>query len=71
MQVTVVLPDQVAHTDRPSLRIMKTNKLLPIHPGEILRVELMKPRGLSQNALALALHVSRPRINGIVLESAA
>jgi len=27
---------------------MKTNKLPPIHPGEILREEFMKPRGLSQ-----------------------
>ena len=31
---------------------MKTNKLPPIHPGEILREEFMLPRGLSQNALA-------------------
>ena len=34
---------------------MKTNKLPPIHPGEILREEFMKPLGLSQNALARAL----------------
>ena len=37
---------------------MKTKKLAPIHPGEILREEFMKPRGLSQNALART--VSRP-----------
>jgi plasmid maintenance system antidote protein VapI len=30
---------------------MKTNKLSPIHPGEILREEFMKPRALSQNLL--------------------
>jgi len=47
---------------------MKTNKLPPIHPGEILREEFMKPRGLSQNALALALNVPPRRINEIVLE---
>jgi addiction module HigA family antidote len=47
---------------------MKTNKLPPIHPGEILREEFMKPRGLSQNALARALHVPPRRINEIVLE---
>jgi plasmid maintenance system antidote protein VapI len=29
-------------------------KLPPIHPGEILREEFMKPLGLSSNALARA-----------------
>jgi addiction module HigA family antidote len=46
---------------------MKTNKLPPIHPGEILREEFMKPRGLSQNALARALKVPPRRVNEIVL----
>jgi antitoxin HigA-1 len=47
---------------------MKTNKLEPIHPGEILREEFMTPHGLSQNALARALGVPPRRINEIVLE---
>ena len=47
---------------------MKTTRLPPIHPGEILREEFMKPRDLSQNALARALHVPPRRINEIVLE---
>ncbi len=47
---------------------MKTNKLPPIHPGEILREEFMRPRGLSQNALARALNVPPRRINEIVIE---
>jgi addiction module HigA family antidote len=47
---------------------MKTHKLPPIHPGEILREEFMLPRGLSQNALARALNVPPRRINEIVLE---
>jgi len=42
---------------------MKTNKLPPIHPEEILREEFMKPRDLSQNALARALNVPPRRIN--------
>src|ERR1700730_12811994 len=50
------------------LNTMKTNKLAPIHPGEILHEEFMKPRGLSQNALARALNVPPRRINEIVLE---
>ena len=48
---------------------MKTNKLPPIHPGEILREEFMKPLGLSQNALARALGVPPRRINEIVQEN--
>jgi len=47
---------------------MKTNKLFPIHPGVILHEEFMKPRGLSQNALARELNVPPRRINEIVLE---
>jgi addiction module HigA family antidote len=47
---------------------LKTNKLPPTHPGEILREEFLKPRGLSQNALARALNVPPRRINEIVLE---
>src|SRR5881396_1752878 len=47
---------------------MKTNKLPPIHPGEILREEFLKPLGLSQNALARALNVPPRRINEIVLD---
>lgn len=47
---------------------MATNKMRPIHPGEILREEFLLPLGLSANALALALHVPAPRINDIVRE---
>jgi len=47
---------------------MKTKKLAPIHPGEILREEFMKPHDLSQNALARALGVPPRRINEIVME---
>jgi antitoxin HigA-1 len=47
---------------------MKTKKLAPIHPGEILREEFMIPLGLSQNALARALNIPPRRINEIVLE---
>ena len=36
------------------------------HPGEILLEDLMKPIGLSQNALARALKVSPRRINELV-----
>jgi addiction module HigA family antidote len=46
---------------------MKKVKLVPIHPGEILNEEFLKPLSLSQNRLALALGVPARRINEIVL----
>jgi addiction module HigA family antidote len=41
-------------------------KLKPVHPGEILSEEFMKPLGLSQNRLALDLRVPVTRIAEIV-----
>ena len=43
-------------------------KLKPVHPGEILREEFMKPLGLSMNRLALDLHVPVTRIAEIANE---
>ena len=42
-------------------------ELAPVHPGEILQKEFLEPMGISQNKLALALHVPARRINEIVL----
>ena len=42
--------------------------LPPLHPGEILREDFMKPLGLSMNKLALNLHVPVTRIAEIVHE---
>ena len=47
---------------------MAKNGMRPVHPGEILKEDFLKPAGLSVNALAKALHVPAPRINDIVLE---
>jgi addiction module HigA family antidote len=45
-----------------------TDEMLPNpHPGEILLEEFLRPMGLSQNALARAVHVPPRRINEIVL----
>src|SRR5271169_3488055 len=38
----------------------------PVHPGEMLREEFMKPLGISINGLALELHVPVTRISQIV-----
>jgi len=43
-------------------------KLKPVHPGEILREEFMRPLGLSMNRLALELRVPVTRIAEIVHE---
>lgn len=48
--------------------MMFKNGMRPIHPGEVLREDFLKPLGLSANALAKALHVPAPRINDIVRE---
>ena len=42
-------------------------KLHPVHPGEVLLEEFLKPLGLSQNRLALDMRVPARRINEIVL----
>jgi addiction module HigA family antidote len=47
---------------------MTENRMRPIHPGEILREEYVKPMGLSANALALALRVPATRISEILKE---
>jgi len=39
----------------------------PVHPGEVLTEEFLKPLGLSQNRLALAIGVPPRRINEIAL----
>lgn len=44
------------------------NSMRPVHPGEILREEYLRPLGMSANALALALRVPAPRIKEIVRE---
>ncbi len=47
---------------------MATNKMRPIHPGEIIREEYLAPLQMTAHALAMALRVPAPRINDIVRE---
>ncbi len=47
----------------------KSAKLMhPVHPGEILREDFMKPMNLTANKLALDLHIPATRIAEIVHE---
>ena len=45
---------------------MTEEKLKPVHPGEVLMEEFLKPMGLSQNRVALDIGVPAQRINDIV-----
>ena len=45
---------------------MSRKTISPIHPGEILLEEFLKPMDLSQNRLAMDIHVPARRINEIV-----
>ena len=44
-----------------------SDKLNPVHPGEVLLEEFLKPMNLSQNRLAIDIGVDARRINEIVL----
>ena len=50
---------------------MAKKKLDPIHPGEVLLEEFLKPMAISQNRLALSIGVHPRRINEIVLRKRA
>jgi antitoxin HigA-1 len=56
-QVSIARPEMGWNISRP-----------PVHPGEMLREEFMKPLALSINALALDPHVPVTRISEIVNE---
>ena len=45
---------------------MKTKKIAPIHPGEVLMEEFLKPMKITQYRLAKDIHVPARRINEIV-----
>lgn len=45
---------------------MNKNKIAPVHPGEILLEEFLKPMEISQNKLAISIGVPARRINEIV-----
>jgi len=49
------------------VRIMKEQKTRPVHPGQILLEDFLKPMGITQNKLALVIGVPPRRINEIVL----
>ena len=57
-------------TTEPGVETQQEDGMLmpPLHPGEMLLEEFMKPLGLSANALAMELRVPVTRISEIVRE---
>ncbi len=45
---------------------MMYDRMPPVHPGEILNEEFLKPMGLSQTRLALDTGMPQSRIQGII-----
>jgi len=43
-----------------------TDKIQPVHPGEVLQEDYLIPKGISQNQLALSMRVPPNRISEIV-----
>jgi addiction module HigA family antidote len=48
--------------------VTRTNPLGPVHPGEILREEVLEPLDMSPYALAKHLRVPRTRIERVIRE---
>lgn len=45
---------------------MSKQKLNPIHPGEVLQEEFLRPLGLSENQLAQTIHVPVVQLNYLI-----
>lgn len=45
---------------------MVNNNMRPIHPGEILLEEYLRPLDMTPHSLAMALHITPARVNEIV-----
>jgi len=54
-----------------SIRRNPDERIPPVHPGEFLREDFMKPLRLSARALAIALHVPISRVSAIIREKRA
>ncbi len=57
--------------NRPLVRRRLPTEIPPVHPGEMLLEEFLKPLGISQSAFAIRLGVSFPRLNEIIRQKRA
>jgi len=60
------LPGLPIHYHQKVTMVRVPSNRAPTHPGEMLNEEFLKPMGLTQRALADAIHVPYQRINEIV-----
>src|SRR5437763_3860121 len=68
IKATLTKSNSLTITEGEIIMTNKRTKLAPVHPGEILREDFLKPLGLSINALGRALHVPPNHVSGIVNE---
>jgi addiction module HigA family antidote len=54
------------HKRRPLVATRLPTERPPVHPGEMLLEEFLKPLDISQSAFAIRLGVSFPRLNEVV-----
>ena len=47
-------------------KIMSDDPLAPVHPGEILLEEFIRPHGLTAGRVAARMKIARPRIEKLV-----
>ena len=55
-----------SRSPRPLVQRRLPTEVPPVHPGEMLLEEFLKPHGVSQSAFAIRLGVSFPRLNEII-----
>ena len=58
--------DEMDSVDFSDVADVSAGKLLPVHPGEILLEEFLKPLGITQYRLAKEINVPQRRIGEIV-----
>lgn len=61
-----IITKRGARAPRPLVRRRLPTEIPPVHPGEMLLEEFLKPLGVSQSAFAIRLGVSFPRLNEII-----
>jgi antitoxin HigA-1 len=65
-RITTKRGNAAARAARPLVRRRLPTEVPPVHPGEMLLEEFLKPLGVSQSAFAVRLGVSFPRLNEVV-----
>ena len=65
-RITTKRTQKASGAKKPLVRRRLPTEVPPVHPGEMLLEEFLKPLGISQSAFAIRLGVSFPRLNEII-----